>query len=191
MSQAESKKKELVSVPAGGLYDPSKGEIIGGTPGKKIERTVDLGDKVEYIYADGTSETKPKGKLPGTGTPLDDKRQEKFNAILGRAQNEVDKVDQAWYTSQRLGKDNGAMTIDEYNRRVKAIKNTYGTMLEPYRKTGLWHGWDESGKAAAPVSTQGTTPSFKSADEVKAAFKANKITQQQAVDILKKDYGMQ
>lgn len=32
---------------------------------KKVERTVDLGNKVEYIYTDGTREMKPKGKLPG------------------------------------------------------------------------------------------------------------------------------
>lgn len=36
-------------------------------PQKTIERTVDLGDKVEYIYSDGTKETKAKGKLPGSG----------------------------------------------------------------------------------------------------------------------------
>lgn len=34
------------------------------TPQKTVERTVDLGDKVEYIYADGTRELKSKGLAP-------------------------------------------------------------------------------------------------------------------------------
>jgi hypothetical protein len=38
-----------------------------GKSPKSIERTVDLGDKVEYIYFDGTREIKAKGKLPGSG----------------------------------------------------------------------------------------------------------------------------
>jgi len=36
-----------------------------GAGSKMVERTVDLGDKVEYIYTDGARETKPKGAIPG------------------------------------------------------------------------------------------------------------------------------
>lgn len=34
-------------------------------PVKQVERTVDLGDKVEYIYTNGEREVKPKGVTPG------------------------------------------------------------------------------------------------------------------------------
>ncbi len=45
----------------GGKWNPVEG--VGGS-GKMVERTVDLGNQVEYIYADGTRETKPKGRVP-------------------------------------------------------------------------------------------------------------------------------
>jgi hypothetical protein len=41
--------------------------------GKMVERTVDLGDQVEYIYTDGTRETRRKGATPSSSTPDDDK----------------------------------------------------------------------------------------------------------------------
>ena len=51
----------------------SVGQAITGMmkPQKQIERTVDLGNQVEYIYTDGTRETQPKGATPrdpSTGT---------------------------------------------------------------------------------------------------------------------------
>ena len=47
----------------GTIMDFFKDKQLTKSP-KQIERTVVLGDKVEYIYADGTREVKPKGKLP-------------------------------------------------------------------------------------------------------------------------------
>lgn len=37
----------------------------GLKPSKQIERTVDLGNQVEYIYTDGTTKREPKGMTPG------------------------------------------------------------------------------------------------------------------------------
>jgi hypothetical protein len=44
-------------VPIASVAKPEK-------PGKQVERTVDLGNKVEYIYTDGTRELKPKAASP-------------------------------------------------------------------------------------------------------------------------------
>jgi len=43
----------------------------GVKQGKQIERTVDLGNKVEYIYTDGTKEIKSKGRFPTQETQSD------------------------------------------------------------------------------------------------------------------------
>jgi len=47
-------------------FDANNREVARGQQkqGKNIERTVDLGNSVEYIYADGSRETKPKGQSP-------------------------------------------------------------------------------------------------------------------------------
>jgi hypothetical protein len=42
-------------------------ELDMGKKEKMVERTVDLGDQVEYIYTDGSRELKAKGKSPSTG----------------------------------------------------------------------------------------------------------------------------
>jgi hypothetical protein len=51
-------------------FDPSGSPLASvektKKPGKQIERTVDLGDKVEYVYTDGTRENKPKSASPNT-----------------------------------------------------------------------------------------------------------------------------
>ena len=41
------------------------GDLRKITPGKQIERTIDLGDKQRVIYTDGTQEDIPKGLTPG------------------------------------------------------------------------------------------------------------------------------
>ncbi len=46
------------------LVDDKGNVIFKGTQDKQVERTVDLGDRVEYIYADGKREIKPKGVSP-------------------------------------------------------------------------------------------------------------------------------
>lgn len=55
--------------------------------GKQVERTVDLGDKVEYIYTDGTTQRKPKGASPKapTTTGLSPERQDRLVKILPEA----------------------------------------------------------------------------------------------------------
>ena len=57
--------------PTKALVNPITGEEISpaapAPAGKRVERTVDLGNQVEYIYTDGTRETKPKGRIPGAG----------------------------------------------------------------------------------------------------------------------------
>lgn len=79
--------------------DPRKINLISGKgkleeqkqkPGKAIERTVDLGDKVEYHYTDGRVETKPKGKIPSEKEP---NIWEKKWALSIKALKDEDKVD--------------------------------------------------------------------------------------------------
>lgn len=58
-----------VGVGQGGMPQstPATGprKVVGGR--RKLDKTVDLGNAVEYIYSDGTSERKAKGRLPGSG----------------------------------------------------------------------------------------------------------------------------
>lgn len=61
--------------------------------GKLIERTVDLGDKVEFIYTDGTRETKPKGMSPGAN--IQDRRLSLMEEKQARAEESAAKKDKA------------------------------------------------------------------------------------------------
>ena len=68
----QEQKMIMYSAMAGGMrgvqdYWKEREKQLGKTQ-KMVEKTVDLGDKVEYIYTDGTRETKPKGKLPAQET---------------------------------------------------------------------------------------------------------------------------
>jgi len=64
-------------------------------PQKKIERTIDLGDQVEYIYTDGTAERKPKGVSPTAkarvqrGTYRDERAMKKDFDALPEVKNQV------------------------------------------------------------------------------------------------------
>jgi hypothetical protein len=64
-------------------------------PKKKIERTVDLGDEVEYIYTDGTAERKKKGVSPTAkargqrGTYRDERAMKKDFDALPEVKNHV------------------------------------------------------------------------------------------------------
>lgn len=57
-------------------YDESGREVARGEEKriKTIERTVDLGDKIEYVYSDGTKEYKKKGKTPNSTAGVDQRR---------------------------------------------------------------------------------------------------------------------
>jgi hypothetical protein len=59
----------------------------------------------------------------------------KFNGLMKSLQDDVAAVDKAFDASK------GAMTLDEYNRRVQGIKARYNPALESYRPLGLWNGW--------------------------------------------------
>lgn len=58
---------------AGIIFNPSTGEYkrltgAGGTSGRIIDKTVDLGDRVLIQYADGTKEEQPKGDKPSNSS---------------------------------------------------------------------------------------------------------------------------
>jgi hypothetical protein len=90
-------KQQFYLNAAGGDYNKARElmkqdeiDIKKAGPGKTIERTVDLGDKVEYHYTDGRVETKPKGKLP---TEKEPNIWEKKWALSIKALKDEDKVD--------------------------------------------------------------------------------------------------
>lgn len=58
---------------AGIIFNPTTGEYkrltgAGGTSGRIIDKTVDLGDRVLIQYADGTKEEQPKGDKPSNSS---------------------------------------------------------------------------------------------------------------------------
>jgi hypothetical protein len=113
--------------------------------------------------------------------------------------------------------------------RIAELESRYGAILEPYRKEGLWHGWDRSEDTSLgsaylnnakndkvrkqreeELALKGWTPqqiekakgggqpaaatakptSYTTADEVKRDFKAGKITQSKALEVLRNQFGM-
>lgn len=62
---------------AGALEGAKETAKQAARPDKTVERTVDLGDKVEYIYVDGTREVKKKGVSPNTIVQVDNKRDQR------------------------------------------------------------------------------------------------------------------
>lgn len=92
---------------------------IGGKSDKQIEKTVDLGDKIEYIYADGTREMKPKGMAPGAN--IQDRR-------LQLMEEKETKKEEATAKKEDL-KMKGAMAKADI---------LIGKVDEALSKTGFW-----------------------------------------------------
>ena len=90
------------------------------TPQKAIERTVDLGDKVEYIYADGTREVKPKGKLPGAG------QEGPTPTSLLNAQMDIGKSFQRYTTDAKTAKTQHSILKASLTEAQTAIKEGRG-----------------------------------------------------------------
>ena len=164
---------EILSLPAG---NPQREAYIQGKirlqteKGKQIERTVDLGDKVEYIYANGTRETKPKGKIPTERTPMEQTKNELI--VKGKIEDIVGK---------QLSKEFGKEVYDPITQSFqwptgedrKKVINRYNQLRgKEYKKAGLTFENETPQEILRPI-----TP------EIIKQIKAKAKTRQEAEDM--------
>jgi len=121
------------------------------TTGKTVERTVDLGDTVEYIYTDGTRETKPKGVSPSARFAAENRERDKtgkdktitaaqVNTILRRMNTQLNKLHSDYSLSnptatikaEERGQGMGQLRMEEQRIREEAQSElaAYGITLE-------------------------------------------------------------
>lgn len=103
-------------------------------PSKQIERTVDLGDTVEYVYADGTREVRPKGASPATVATGDRRRvteemamRKEFTSLpevktFTEMDSQIGRIEKAMEESMKTG---SKVAVDQ------ALINIFNRMQEP------------------------------------------------------------
>ena len=126
---------------------------ISDKSGKQVDKTIDLGDRVEVIYADGTREVKRKGITPGADIQdrrlalMEEKEAKKdaeiatkenlrLKGAMAKADNVINKVDEAlgkvgfWTTgltgdirSTMIGRATGSGAYD-LDKTIDTIKST-------------------------------------------------------------------
>lgn len=101
--------------------------LKGMKPSKQIERTVDLGDNVEYIYTDGTRESKKKGITPSTQFRIDTGEGTKDSRFAMNLRKEF----------------NGLQPIKDY-RDVTTKFNVMGKAFDESKKTSNFTAVDQA-----------------------------------------------
>jgi hypothetical protein len=231
-------------------YYKTQGYEIGelsGTPtkdNKTLTSQVTRNARGELVYAfnDGSASDTIATKLPSDRADVDvvgrdlrnqdladrmeQRKIDKVKGIMTSLQNDKSKIDQMYDTAISKGM---AGAKEAKASRIAELESRYGAILEPYRKDGLWHGWDknedtslgslflnnatgdkerkkreeelalkgwtpqqiEKAKGGSGQSVQTSKPaSYTTADEVKKDFKAGKINQSKALEILRNQFGM-
>ena len=124
---------------------------------KLVERTVDLGNEIEYIYTDGSRETKPKGRAPG-----------KAGGGAGAGKWDKDaaaRLDKLYGTQTEMG-----IVVDPERMAEYEDANTY---LAEYKKMGLTAN-DAAVLAARRAKAGGIDPIQTAVDKYRELGKSDK-----------------
>lgn len=102
-------------------------------PTKQVERTVDLGNRVEYVYTDGSREVKPKGAVPGSG---------------GAGKNEGDYAANPFIVKDQYGNDRLAVRVK--GGKLEYVNDIGGDPVRP-GPTADMRNVDYQGQAVEPA----------------------------------------